>query len=1059
VISAHRAWATIGRVTDVTVAHDALRLAAPSRTIEAEIPRRTGAPLVVASRENPAVSLEIRALDLQETAGVVERGAVVFANAAPDTDVVHAFTPRGVEELRVVRAAHGPIVMQWEIRPSAAVARVRVREGRIEALDQAGVVRLDTAPMFAIDEGERRRDLTLTIESRGDHALVTATLDVAGLAWPIVIDPVWGPGGSMSLPRSGHTATLLATGEVLAAGGEVGSGPTLTSSAELYSPATNTWTNVGALAAARSGHAAVRLANGDVLAISGRTAGGAPSCEIYSVASKTWHAAAALPVAVGRYAAIAQTLGSGKVLFAGGRLATSGQSSGAYLYDPASDAWTTPAALPIALSDHASALLPNGKVLVAGGSAPSGFSKATYLFDGATWTAAANMNVLRASHTLTLLPNGKVFAIGGVGAAGTGTSTEIYDPVANVWTAGAAPAASRYGHVAALLPGGKVAVTSLYSAEIDDPVAGTAALIAAPSMTHSAGVAVTLGSGKVLAVGGTDGVTPTGAELLAAIDRSFACASDAECLSAHCVDGVCCNVACTGQCQACDVAGSVGTCTAVASGPAHGTRPSCAPYLCAAGACATTCASKADCAAGSYCDATKHCVAEKPNGLACGAAGECTSGLCVDGVCCNAACAGQCEACDVPGSLGTCRAVTGASHGARVACAAGTGATCNAQRCDGSDRSACHFTTSATTCSANACAGGVETHASSCDGAGACADVPRSCGAFVCGATACKTTCATKSDCLAGYSCVGGACTPSLDLGKPCSDPAACGDLFCVDGVCCGASACATGESCALPGKVGTCTKKNGTPCTSGPQCGSGHCADGVCCDVACAGQCEACDVSPGQCQPVSGAPHGGRSACSDGAGDPCAAEQCDGAKDRTRCVGFVNGTAVSCKPSSCAVDRFTTSATCDGAGGCLSPASTSCVPYRCDDGGCLHSCTEDTQCSATFVCKGGKCVSAEGATCSDDKTSSIAKDGTSTPCSPYVCRSDGNCGQACGTTQDCAGGFLCDGSACVPIPTETHVDGGCAAGGAGSPRGTLLGLASAAFVLGLIGASRRTRR
>src|SRR5690606_29232871 len=39
------------------------------------------------------------------------------------------------------------------------------------------------------------------------------------------------------------------------------------------------------------------------------------------------------------------------------------------------------------------------------------------------------------------------------------------------------------------------------------------------------------------------------------------CSSDAQCNSGFCVDGVCCNTACNGACDACNLTGNVGTCS------------------------------------------------------------------------------------------------------------------------------------------------------------------------------------------------------------------------------------------------------------------------------------------------------------------------------------------------------------------------------------------------------------------------------------------------------------------------------------------------------------------
>ena len=63
--------------------------------------------------------------------------------------------------------------------------------------------------------------------------------------------------------RSGHTATLLADGRVLVAGGE--DGTAVLASAEIYDPGTNSWTEVAPMGRARLNHAASLLPDGSVL--------------------------------------------------------------------------------------------------------------------------------------------------------------------------------------------------------------------------------------------------------------------------------------------------------------------------------------------------------------------------------------------------------------------------------------------------------------------------------------------------------------------------------------------------------------------------------------------------------------------------------------------------------------------------------------------------------------------------------------------------------------------------------------------------------------------------
>jgi uncharacterized protein (TIGR03382 family) len=127
------------------------------------------------------------------------------------------------------------------------------------------------------------------------------------------------------------------------------------------------------------------------------------------------------------------------------------------------------------------------------------------------------------------------------------------------------------------------------------------------------------------------------------------CAADAQCLSGHCADGVCCDSACDGACDACARAAGAakdGTCGLVSVG-APGS-PSCTPFVCggASAQCPTSCRANADCVLGSKC-LEGICTPLIVQGAACTSAVECETGFCVDGVCCNAACEGACAACAV----------------------------------------------------------------------------------------------------------------------------------------------------------------------------------------------------------------------------------------------------------------------------------------------------------------------------------------------------------------------------------------------------------------------------
>src|SRR5207247_947693 len=89
----------------------------------------------------------------------------------------------------------------------------------------------------------------------------------------------WSVTGSLNTGRDSHTATLLPNGMVLVAGG-VNNSSYLTS-AELYDPASGSWSATSSLNTARYGHTSTLLPNGKVLVAGGNNGGVLTSAELY----------------------------------------------------------------------------------------------------------------------------------------------------------------------------------------------------------------------------------------------------------------------------------------------------------------------------------------------------------------------------------------------------------------------------------------------------------------------------------------------------------------------------------------------------------------------------------------------------------------------------------------------------------------------------------------------------------------------------------------------------------------------------------------------------------
>ncbi|HZX94657.1 MAG TPA: putative Ig domain-containing protein, partial [Myxococcales bacterium] len=338
----------------------------------------------------------------------------------------------------------------------------------------------------------------------------------------------WAPAAPLATARAAHTATLLADGRVLVTGGE-GSDTNLTPvfSTEIYDPATRTWSAGGAMTIERSFHSATRLADGSVL-----VAGGVPilsdtsfafldSSEVYDPASDSWSGAGTMN---GRRASHTATLlPDGRVVLVGGQSqqGSVGWQRTTDIYDPGTLSWSAGTNMTGSRIGHTADLLANGKVLVAGGNGSASPASAA-LFDPTTnggagsWKPVSNnLTNGRYEHRSVMLGNGKVLVVAGrdgfVSSQEIATA-ELYDPATNSWSGAGTLSYSTTAHGAALLPDGKVFVfgghnssSSLLSSngQIYDPAQNlwsNAGGMAWPRFTHST---TALPDGTVLVAGGT----------------------------------------------------------------------------------------------------------------------------------------------------------------------------------------------------------------------------------------------------------------------------------------------------------------------------------------------------------------------------------------------------------------------------------------------------------------------------------------------------------------------------------------------------------------------------
>ncbi len=451
--------------------------------------------------------------------------------------------------------------------------------------------------------------------------------------------------------------------------------------------------------------------------------------------------------------------------------------------------------------------------------------------------------------------------------------------------------------------------------------------------------------------------------------QGVSCASSAECQTGFCADGVCCNQACSGSCDRCNLSSaSLGTCApAPASDPGspacggaivcNGTLADC-PIFCGTG-----------CPSNTFCSGT-YCSAKKTNGVTCGASTECQSNFCVDGVCCNTGCADSCDACSVAqGAVtnGTC-SLLGPSRICR-----GATSTCDVEeRCNGT----------VATCPGNSfadagvgCGTTSFTAWSTCDGGSACASSG--------GQTRTRSDqrCSGTGSCAAIATVEGQAC------------------LLVTEGVPCGSVTFGAYTACSYTATCSTAGTRTRT--RTDPLCASGTCSAAQSTETDSAG-CTRSTTNV-SCGAATFGPYG---TCT--FGSTCVES---GTRTRTRtdpvCQSGACGSTTATENDSTGCARTTVGQSC----GTTSTGAYGACSYA---GACSASGTRSRTVS-TFTCGSGACNTS---TMTENDTAGCARTTT---------------GNSCGTTQTSAYTACSYANACSNTGSRTRTVTTYSCGAAGS--------------------------
>jgi hypothetical protein len=262
----------------------------------------------------------------------------------------------------------------------------------------------------------------------------------------------FGLGHNLSMPRFIHRAAMLDDNRVLLTGGAYAIWR-ITNTVDMFDPTNNSITPAAAMSVKRWSHTASTLADGRVLVTGGRTGVSTNPAssffgvvldvaELYDPATDSWSPTGSMNVA--RRSATSTLLPDGRVLICGGgdSVSTGSQNSiqSCETYDPTTGTFTVVGNMTAARTAHSVNLLDDGTVLIAGGSVGPGTGSPTTLaeiFDPATnmFAAVGPMNFPHLAQTGAKMRDGRVMLAASYYGPGNITNeSEIYDPVSRTFT-------------------------------------------------------------------------------------------------------------------------------------------------------------------------------------------------------------------------------------------------------------------------------------------------------------------------------------------------------------------------------------------------------------------------------------------------------------------------------------------------------------------------------------------------------------------------------------------------------------------------------------------------